>query len=60
MKGSGAVDFEAIESLDGTFVANKYDKKTAPNGMGGDSSAWAGSIREVNKEDILAEEYFKD
>jgi len=25
IKGGGAVDFETIESLDGTFIANRYD-----------------------------------
>ena len=55
VKGSGAVDFEAIESLDGTFIANRYDKK---HGLGDHSMA--GNIREVTEEDILAEEYFKD
>lgn len=25
VKGSGAVDFEAVESMDGTYIANRYD-----------------------------------
>lgn len=27
LKGQNAVDFETVESLDGTFMANRYDKK---------------------------------
>ena len=26
IKGGRAVDFETVESLDGTFIANKYDE----------------------------------
>jgi hypothetical protein len=25
IKGAGAVDFETVESLDGTYIANRYD-----------------------------------
>jgi len=44
LKGHNAVDFETVESLDGTFMANRYDKKhgTLQKGdkhMGGISEA---------------------
>ena len=26
IKGGRSVDFETVESLDGTFIANKYDE----------------------------------
>jgi len=55
VKGNGAVDFEAIESLDGTFLANRFDKK---HGLGDHSMS--GAIREITEEDIMAEEYFRD
>ena len=49
IKGGGAVDFEAIESMDGTFIANRYDAHA--------HSVWgnevhAGKLREITEEDI--------
>jgi hypothetical protein len=42
IKGSGAVDFETIESMDGTFIANRYDVN---HGLGNNKNA--GELREV-------------
>ena len=47
IKGGGAVDFETIESLDGTFMANRYDVK---HGQGNNRAA--GNLREITDEDI--------
>jgi hypothetical protein len=51
IKGAGAVDFETVESLDGTFIANRYDVN---HGKG--TSQAAGHLREVTEEDIREEE----
>lgn len=51
IKGGNAVDFETIESLDGTFIANKYDVN---HGIKPKKSA--GQIREITDEDIRMEE----
>lgn len=52
IKGGGAVDFETIESLDGTFIANRYD---VDHGVQGNNKN-AGKLREVTEEDIMGEE----
>merc|ERR1719460_2477840 len=51
IKGYGAVDFETVESLDGTFIANRYDVN---HGRG--NSQAAGHLREVTEDDIREEE----
>ncbi len=51
IKGGGAVDFETVESLDGTFIANRYDKDHHEVGH-----KMAGQLREITEEDIIAEE----
>jgi len=51
IKGSGAVDFETVESLDGTYIANRYDVN---HGRG--TSTAAGHLREVTEDDIREEE----
>lgn len=51
IKGGGAVDFETVESLDGTYIANRYDV----NHGRGNSNA-AGHLREVTEDDIREEE----
>lgn len=51
IKGAGAVDFETVESLDGTYIANRYDIN---HGKGTNTAA--GHLREVTEEDIREEE----
>ena len=51
LKGAGAVDFETVESLDGTYIANRYDEN---HGLG--TSQAAGHLREVTEDDIREEE----
>jgi len=51
IKGGSAVDFETVESLDGTYIANRYDVN---HGRG--TSQAAGHLREVTEEDIREEE----
>jgi hypothetical protein len=51
IKGPGAVDFETIESLDGTFIANRYDKD-----HGTSNTKHAGELREITEDDIIAAE----
>jgi len=51
IKGAGAVDFETVESLDGTYIANRYDVN---HGKGTNQAA--GHLREVTEEDIREEE----
>lgn len=53
IKGGGAVDFEAIESMDGTFIANRYDVDHGTN-HGNDKAA--GNLREITQADIEEEE----
>jgi len=54
VKGPGAVDFETIESLDGTFIANRYDVN---HGDTGGNNKNAGHIRAITEEDIIEEEF---
>lgn len=51
IKGGYAVDFETVESLDGTYIANRYDVD-----HGRTNNHGAGQLREVTEEDILEEE----
>mmetsp|Transcript_11286 Transcript_11286/g.18998 ORF Transcript_11286/g.18998 Transcript_11286/m.18998 type:complete len:589 (-) Transcript_11286:363-2129(-) len=51
VKGAGAVDFETVESLDGTFIANRFDRE---HGSGGEKAP--GHLREITEEDIIAAE----
>lgn len=53
IKGSGAVDFETIESLDGTFIANRYDENHGKHG----NNKNEGQLREVTEEDIAEAEF---
>jgi len=52
IKGPGAVDFETVESMDGTYIANRYDVN---HGTGNNINA--GHLRAVTEEDIIAEEH---
>ena len=47
IKGGGAVDFETIESMDGTFLANRYDKS---HNSGNNASP--GNLREITMDEI--------
>lgn len=47
IKGGGAVDFETIESMDGTFIANRYD---AHHNDGNNKGA--GNLHQITEEDI--------
>jgi len=53
IKGYGAVDFETVESLDGTFIANRFDIRH--NDGAGNVKA-SGELREITEDDIEAEE----
>ena len=53
IKGGGAVDFETVESLDGTFIANRYDVNHGGK-AGLDKNA--GQLRPITEEDIAMEE----
>lgn len=49
IKGEGsAVDFEAVESMDGSFIANRYDSEHV---AGGTAKA-AGNLREITEDEI--------
>ena len=50
IKGGGAVDFETIESLDGTFMANRFDAK---HGQGNNKAA--GNLRDITEDDVTEE-----
>jgi len=52
IKGPGAVDFETVESMDGTYIANRYDVN---HGTGNNINA--GHLRAVTEEDIIEEEH---
>jgi len=54
IKGAGAVDFETVESLDGTYIANRYDVNHGKGSTQGNSGA--GHLREVTEDDIREEE----
>jgi len=47
IKGGGAVDFETIESMDGTFLANRYDE----NHNSGEVNA-AGNLESITENDV--------
>lgn len=51
IKGGGAVDFETVESLDGTFIANRYDVNHGRAGL--DKNA--GELRDITEEDVMEE-----
>ena len=53
IKGGGAVDFETVESLDGTFIANRYDIN---HGTKGGVDKPAGQLRAITEDDIAEEE----
>lgn len=53
IKGGGAVDFETVESMDGTFVANRYDSS---HGSSSGSNKNAGELRPITEDDIMEEE----
>lgn len=49
IKGGHAVDFEACESMEGTFLANRYDVNHGQNGNVHNE----GSLRPITEDDIL-------
>jgi hypothetical protein len=53
IKGTGAVDFETLESMDGTFVANRYD---FAHGTLKKGEKLGGGIKKVTDEDVKREE----
>jgi hypothetical protein len=53
IKGGGAVDFETIESMEGTFIANRYDVN---HGSSAGEVKSAGQLREITEDDIQNEE----
>jgi len=54
-KGGSAVDFETVESLDGTFLANRYDVQHGdPNVQQLEHAA--GRLRPLTEEDIIQHE----
>jgi hypothetical protein len=53
IKGGGAVDFETIESMEGTFIANRYD---VDHGVSAGEVKAAGHLREITEDDIANEE----
>lgn len=56
IKGPGAVDFETVESMDGTYIANRYDVNHGTKDGNGNNKN-AGHLRAVTEEDIMEEEY---
>lgn len=52
IKGGHAVDFETVESLDGTFIANKYDQN---HGLGNNKND--SQVRQVTEDDVKEEEF---
>jgi hypothetical protein len=54
IKGSGAVDFETLESMDGTFVCNRYDWQHGTLKKG--QKQLGGGIKKVSEEDVKREE----
>jgi len=58
-KGGSAVDFETVESLDGTFLANRYDLQHGdPNGAALERPQ--GLLRPLSEEDIAYHEIALD
>ena len=53
IKGGHAVDFETCESLDGTFIANKYDVNHGTEA----NNKNLGALRQITEEDIKEEEF---
>lgn len=53
IKGTGAVDFETLESMDGTFVCNRYDFQHGTLKKG---EKLGGGIKKVTEEDVKREE----
>lgn len=51
IKGGNAVDFETVESLEGTFIANRYDRN---HGEGNNKNS--GTLRDITEDDIAEEE----
>jgi len=60
IKGGRAVDFETVESLDGTFIANKYDTETGKKKKSEGNNIEEGKIRETTEEDIKKAEEAKE
>lgn len=56
IKGGHAVDFEACESMEGTFIANRYD---ANHGNKGNVQN-EGNLRQITEDDILLKMHEKD
>lgn len=53
VKGGHAVDFEACESMEGTFIANRYDVNHDKEGNKGRFNN-SGNLKEITEEEILA------
>lgn len=49
IKGGHAVDFEACESMEGTFIANRYDVNHGNKG----NVQSEGNLRTITEDDIL-------
>lgn len=45
----GQVDFEAVESMDGSFIANRYDMEHKDGG----NAKTAGNLRPITEDEIL-------
>jgi hypothetical protein len=53
IKGGHAVDFEACESMEGTFLANRYDVNHGPKSGQNGNMHNEGSLRPITEDDIL-------
>lgn len=52
IKGNNAVDFETVESLDGTYIANRYDRE---HREGNNEISAAGNLKKLTEEEIETE-----
>lgn len=57
IKGGRSVDFETVESLDGTFIANKYDDNHVAQKA---NKIEFGRLRPITEEDIKEGEIEKE
>ena len=53
IKGNNAVDFETVESLDGTYIANRYDRE---HRVGNSEISAAGNLKKLTDEEIETEQ----
>ena len=56
VKGAGAVDFETVESLDGTFICNRYDRKHGEEKHGEMLGGGAAINRAPSDDEVLVAE----